>query len=403
MIQEGIPRRAWVVVACAWLLCFAMFGRILSLPPIAHMVMDELSLTHGKVGLIFSLPLAILAATAILSGLLGDRIGSRKAAGLGSIIMTAGSFVTGTATDFFDLFVYTCIFGSGFSIVFTNLPKLMGIWFPKEKVGLATGLYGTGLAVGAAIALGITLPLVFPITNTFRGTFYIWSLPALVAMIIWWLVVKDPPASSRSTQGQRASEKKIHLILKNRSLWMVDLGFFCLLMMFYTWSAWTPKIMVLKGASPDQASLMISWMQWVSIPFMFLMPWAAHRVGLTKPFLWGSGFMAALVALIAIYMTVPMGWVIMTLLGIAMASFPLLLALPVQLVPEESAATASGMVLSIGNVGSLVGPWLAGYILDVTGTLDLALVVLVGVGIAMAVFAFMLPETGSRIRGDVVD
>ena len=76
----------------------------------------------------------------------------------------------------------------------------------------------------------------------------------------------------------------------------------------------------------------------------------------------------------------------------------MILALPVELVPEESVGKASGMVLSIGYIGGLVGPWLAGYIVDVTGTLDLALVVLIGTAIVWTVVAFSIPETGSRTR-----
>ena len=400
MLQEGLPRRAWAVMGCTWLIAFAMFGRILCLPPFAHIVKETLFLTHGKIGLIFSLPPAILAATAILSGLLGDRIGPRIAAGIGAIIMTAGSFATGTATNFLSLFVFTCIFGIGFSMVYTSLPKLMAVWFSKEKAGLATGVYVTGIGVGAAVALGITLPVVFPITNSFRGTLFIWSLPVLVSTILWWIVVKDPPASSSSVESRQIGErgKGSYVVWGNKSLWLVALYFFCLALQFYTWVGWTPKLMMLKGATPELAALMISWMQWISIPFMFLMPWAAHRVGLTKPFLWVSAVVAALLSFIAIYMPLPLGWFVMAVLGITQGTLPMLLALPVELVPEESAATATGMVLSIGFSGGLAGPWLAGHILDATGSLDLALVVLTGAAIAMAIFAFLLPETGSRAR-----
>jgi len=54
------------------------------------------------------------------------------------------------------------------------------------------------------------------------------------------------------------------------------------------------------------------------------------------------------------------------------------------------------MMLSIGYIGALVGPWLAGHIMDVTGVLDAALVVLIGAAVAWACLAFIIPETGSR-------
>lgn len=88
------------------------------------------------------------------------------------------------------------------------------------------------------------------------------------------------------------------------------------------------------------------------------------------------------------------------MVGLAVnGTFPMMLWLPLEMVPKESVGTASGLVLSFGYTGGLVGPLLAGYIMDVTGALHLTFVVLGGVGIGWALIAFLLPETGYRARG----
>jgi CP family cyanate transporter-like MFS transporter len=375
-----------------------MFSRMLCLPPIAGIVKDTLALSHSRMGLIFPIPVALLAATAIPSGILGDRIGPRKAAGIGAIVMAVGSFATGTATGFWSLFGYYCVFGLGFSMAFTSLPKLMGLWFPPDKVSMVTGIYGTGFAIGAAVALGITVSYVFPLTGSFRGTFYIWSLPVTFAAVLWWVVVKEHP-SSRATP--RSGEEEIERapsygVWKNRNLWFLAFVMFFQNMHFYTWTGWTPQLMMLKGASPHSAALMISLMTWVSIPFIFLIPWASHKLGLVKPFICISALGLAFASWVAIYIPVPWGWPLMVFIGILLPIFPLLLSLPVALVPKEWVGTASGMTLSIGYLGALVGPWLAGYLLDVAGNLNPALFVLIIAGFAFAGFGLLLPETGSR-------
>lgn len=78
---EDKLRASWAILVYVWLLGFAMFARILCLPPIAHILKEELSLSHGQVGLIYALPLGILAAISVPSGLLADRIGIRKVGG----------------------------------------------------------------------------------------------------------------------------------------------------------------------------------------------------------------------------------------------------------------------------------------------------------------------------------
>lgn len=400
-MQENKPQSAWAILGCAWLLGFAMFARVLCFPPIAHIIKEELILSHEQLGLVFSVPVAVLAALAIPSGLVADRIGIRKAAGTGAAIMALGSLATGTSTNYMTLLAFTALFGVGLSLVYPSLPKLVGAYFPQEKAGLATAIYVTGIVIGAALALALTLPVVFPITSTFQGTFYIWSFPAVAAAILWWIVVKEPSLSHSGLQSEQIGKRnrRSHPVWKNRSLWLVALAFFCLNVHFYTWSGWTPALMMLKGASADLAALITSIMLWVSVPIILLMPWASYKIGLRKPFIWAPVSILVLASWSAMYIPVSLGWGLMVVVGITLnTTFPIILSLPVEMMPRESVGTASGFVLSIGYTGGLVGPWLAGYVMDATGTLDLALVVLVGVAIAWACIGFMLPETGPKAR-----
>ncbi len=398
---EDKLRASWAILVYVWLLGFAMFARILCLPPIAHILKEELSLSHGQVGLIYALPLGILAAISVPSGLLADRIGIRKAAGMGAVIMAVGSLLTGKATSFMTLVAPTALFGVGFSLVYPNLPKLVSLWFSQERAGVATGIYVTGIGTGASLALTITLPVIVPITHTFGGTFYIWSLPAVAAAILWWIVVKPPTPSEDGLKNQQGGVRHVssHGVWKNMGLWLVVLCFFCNTFHFYTWTGWTPKLMMLKGASATSAALMTSVIQWVSIPTIFLVPWASSKLGLRKPFIWASAIVLALASWSAMYIPVSFGWALMVIVGLAVnGTFPMMLWLPLEMVPKESVGTASGLVLSFGYTGGIMGPLLAGYIMDVTGALHLTLIILGGVGIGWALIAFRLPETGSRAR-----
>lgn len=157
--------------------------------------------------------------------------------------------------------------------------------------------------------------------------------------------------------------------------------------------------MMIKGAPPDLAALIASVRSWASLPIIFLMPWASYKVGLRRPFIWGSSLILAFASWIAIYVSVPLGWPLMVIVGVTVGgTFSMILALPVEMMPKKAVGMASGMVLSIGYIGGFVGPWLAGGLLDATGTLDLALVVLMGTAIAWTCITFLIPETGSRAK-----
>jgi CP family cyanate transporter-like MFS transporter len=364
-----------------------------------HLIRDEFHVTHEAVGILFSLPMIMLVALAIPGGLLADRIGSRKAVAIGAVVMALGSMLRGVATGFGSLFAFTVMYGVGYSIIYPNLPKLVSVWFPREKAGLATSVYATGITIGAALPLAVTLPLIFPLFHTVQGTFFVWGLPGALGAAVWLIVARDPPGPINGSQpaGRVTAPHPSHSLWRNKNIWLIALLLFLNNVHFYTWSAWTPSLLMMKGATPQLAGLIASSRGWASLPAMFLMPWFSYKVGLRKPFMWGSALLLAVASWAALSLPVPWGWPLMATVGITVGgTFSMILALPLEMLPKESVGAASGMVLSVGYIGGIAGPWLTGRILDSTGSLDAALVVLIATALIWVVIAFLIPETGTR-------
>lgn len=365
-----------------------------------HILKAELLITHAQTSLLYSIPILMIGAVAIPAGVIADRIGVRKAAGIGAIMIAVGSILRGTATDFSTLLAFTFIYGVGLGWTWPNLPKLVSTWVPREKAGMATGIYSAAMHVGLALALAITIPLVFPITNTFQGVFFIWSIPPIVAAILWWVLVKEPPRSSIHGEPVSRDNTPLRRVLRNKSLRLAAILFLLEAFFFYTWIGWAPALMMLKGATPDLAGLITSITIWVGIPTVLFVPQLAYKLGLRKPFLWVPSIVLALATWGAMHITLAMSWPLMALVGVAdFTRYVIILALPIELMSPEEVGTASGLMLSVGSVGGIIGPLIGGHILDLTGSLDLSLLVLVGVSIATVGIAFRLPETGPKARG----
>lgn len=395
--STGIP---WTVLSCASLMAFAMWAPVFCVPPMEHILKEELLLTHAQTSLLFTTPILMLVIVAIPAGLIADRIGVRKAAGIGAIIIVVGTILRGTATSASSLLAFTSIYGIGFGLLYPNLPKLVSAWVPKEKAVVATGIFTAGIMTGAALALAITMPLIFPITNTFQGVFFIWSIPPIAAAILWWTLVREPPRNNLYSEPATRYKTLFLKVLRNKNLWLVAIILLLNEFFFLSWIGWAPALMMLKGATIDLAGLVTSIVLWISIPTVFLMPRFAYKMGLRKPFLWLPSIIGAIVAWGAIHIDLSMSWLPMALVGIIDSTrLVIILSLPVELMPEEEVGTASGLVLSIGYSGGIIGPLIGGRILDLTGSLDLSLLVLSGVSIAMAVIAFILPETGTKAKG----
>lgn len=400
-VKSG-THRPLIMLAVAWIMAFAMMAPIYCVPPMEHVLSQMLLLTHTQTILLYTAPLIMVAAVAIPAGRIADNIGIRKAAGIGAIIIVAGTLLRATAGSASSVLAFTFVYGVGLGWVFPNLPKLVSAWIPREKAGMAIGILATGILTGTALPLAITMPLVFPVTNTFQGVFLIWAIPTIVAAILWWRLVKDPLLSPDETVTRKTVTRtniSFATVLRNKHLWLVAVLFLLHDFYFGTWVAWTPTLMILKGATPELSGLIASLTIWVGIPTVFFMPRLAYKLGVRKPFLWAPGIALAVTAWVALEVNLPMSWLLMAVVGFALETrFVTIIALPVEIMPKEEVGAASGLVLSIGFIGGIIGSLAGGRILDFAGNLDMALLLLIGVSIAATIIALKLPETGPQSK-----
>src|SRR5699024_10304356 len=54
-----------------------------------------------------------------------------------------------------------------------------------HRAGLMMGLYSTALFVGAALASGLTAPLVTALDGKWQAALALWAVPALLALLVW--------------------------------------------------------------------------------------------------------------------------------------------------------------------------------------------------------------------------
>jgi CP family cyanate transporter-like MFS transporter len=397
MQKEASHFIPWPIIDSAILLAFAMFIPEFSIPPMEHIIRAELGFTYAQTSLFYTAPILMTAIVAIPAGFATDRIGIRKSAGIGAILLASGSILRSTTSDPSSLLAFTFLYGFGLGWALPSLPKLVSGWAHREKATVATGIYSVGLYVGPALALAITMPVVFPITNTIQGTFLIWSIPTVVAAAAWWILVRDPPPNNDASDHISSSKAIFYSIMKNKGLWLLAVFNFLYFFFYFNWTGWAPALLMQKGATADLAGLITSITIWVGIPAVFLIPRLFQRIGLRKPFLWLPAIILALASLGALYTDLSLSWPLMALVGIAdCAMLITMLTLPMELTSHQEVGAASGLVLSIGHIGGVIGPLVGGRILDITGKLDLSLIVLIGVTAAAAIIASRLPETGPR-------
>jgi CP family cyanate transporter-like MFS transporter len=375
-----------------------MWAPMFCIPPMEHILKEELLLTHTQTSFLFAIPNLMIIAVAIPAGIVADRIGVQKATGIGITLIAVGAMLRGMTDSPVSLQGYTFVYGVGVGWLFPNLPKLVGLLLPREKLEVGTAVYSVGMYIGTALPLAITMSVVFPTVESFRAVFLVWSIPAVIGTILWWALSRKTSVLIEDDKPGEVSKGNFIQLLMNRNLLLVASLLSIHQFFFNNWSGWAPALLLSRGATAELAGLISSITLWVGIPTGILMPRLFQKLKSKKSVLWISSLTTALVAAGALGMNLALSWVIMVLAGVAITSrFIILMTLPVEFVSAEEVGAASGLMLSIGYVGGIVGPLIGGYTFDLTGGLDLMLFTLVGVSVAAIIISLKLRETRQKI------
>jgi MFS transporter, CP family, cyanate transporter len=389
----------WDLLAIAVVLIFSIWAPLFAIPPMETSLSQSLSISHFQAGLLFSGPVIMLAISAIPAGIIADKIGYKRTIGIGAILALIGVALRGTAAGYSGLLVYSLIFGLGLGCAFANMPKMARSLSPSGQTILTMGIInGGGVMAGAGVALAATIPWIYPLTNSYSGVFYIWSIPLLVATILWWTLVPEPPRTGTIIDSEKAPSLKLRQLFGNKVLWLLACLLFLHNFVFYTWSGWIPTYLMAKGASATSSGLTTSVMLWVSIPTVILVPLFVSRTRFPRQlFVLIPSFVYICLSAGILFAPVFSILFIMAVSGfVNVLRFNTLLTLPVEFVPAERAGVASGLVVAFGYVGAVIGPLISGRILDVTASFTAIFSILAIVSLVSAGLAFLIPKTRDR-------
>jgi CP family cyanate transporter-like MFS transporter len=379
----------------AWLLAFSIMAPIYCIPPIENVISNQLMLSHTQTIFLYSAPLLMVTVLGIPGGILTDNIGIKKTVGLGIILVVLGSLLRGFFSDANYILAFTFLYGAGIGLVFPNLQKIVSASVARERAGMATGIFATGILTATALPLAITASVVLPMTKSIGGVFIVWSMPAIVSAVLWWTVIRVPQETSQAAVSTGVSPSSS--VFRNINVWLAAILFFLHDFFFGTWAAWMPTLLQMKAATPQLAGIMSSLTVWAGIPTVFFIPRLSYKLGVRKHFLWVTSIATAILAFAAIDVSLGMSWALMAVAGVVLeARFVTIMALPVELVSYRDVGRASGLLLSIGFLGGVIGSLFSGSLLDRFGHLNSMLLTLTCLSIGAAVIAFKLPETGHK-------
>lgn len=353
---------------------------ITSVGPLIGIISDDLSLSGGQAGLITTIPLMAFAVISPIAPKLANKWSIEKTIFGALVVLIIGMLIRAIPNLAF-LFLGTTLLGSAIAICNVLIPGLVKKEFPKAS-GLVTGIYSVSMNLTGAIASGISIPIVQKVGLDWNVALGMWSVLAIAAFFSWL------PQLKRSDKGlPEIVNEEVVSIWTSKLAWSVTLFMGIQSFIFYVLVAWMPEMLVDKGLSTIQAGGMLSLLQITLLPVTFIIPIIAEKRENQLPYVWLAFLLFFFGILGLMFGNILL--ITLSIVGIGIAggiAFSLsMLFFNLRTTSTKQAAELSGMAQSIGYLLAATGPFLFGFLHDMTQTWRLSLIVLLGLTIVLLV------------------
>lgn len=373
------------MLALLWLIYFS-FGLVARSPsPMVTPIIRDLNMTYGQMGFVLGSWQMTYILVAVMAGLIMDRWGIRKSIFAGALIIGLSALLRAFSVGFGSLLVFIALFGIGGPMVSIGCPKAIALWFKGKERNTAVGIYTTGPWIGGMTSLAATNSVVMPVVgHSWRLTFAFYAAVTLVFAMLWWVMARE--AEDRTEAGQSGALAVLKVLIGIGNVRIILLSGLFAFAVMHGYAAWLPKILENSGMTPVSAGYM------AAVPYLTTIP-----AVLIFPRLVSERIRGRIIALFGLLSGVAILWVSapdlpvyfgLLLFGATSAvMFPLLV---IELMETPAVGTrylgsATGVFFCVAEIGGFLGPFVVGFLVDLTGDFLFGSAFLAGLGLAIGV------------------
>ena len=376
-------------------LMFAWF----SLPAFLPAVIEDLGISSTAAGALAGAVPLTYVPVALVSGLVIDRVGSRRSIGLGLLGAGVAHALRGVAPGFPSMLAFTLLFGVCATGITFGLPKLVSELFPADRTGGLSSVYVIGSYLGTASAFAVGRPILGEALG-WRDTFLVGGAFA-AGVAVLWLVAARLADDARFDGGdarefsRSALLEDVRAVVASRPMRLLVVVGTMYLTLAHGLQGWLTTFLEASGFEPETAARTTSLLAVGQIAGAMVIPALADRWDRRRGAVVLSGVLclSVLGLLESRSLLVTVGVVVAVGVGIGGVS-PLVRALPTRFdgVGPRLAATAVGLVFAVGEIGGFLGPFLVGALEDATGSFVPGVVMFGGTGVVIALAGLGLAE-----------
>jgi MFS family permease len=396
------PPRAVVGAGVVTLLAVALFINYVdrgNLATAAPLMKDELGLSAGQIGLLFSAFYWTYIPGQLLAGWLAERINAYRTLAFGLALWSLATAATGLDSGFAILLALRFLLGVGESAIFPCSSKLIAQHLPAHRLGVANGAMATGLALGPAF--GTFFGGLLMAQYGWRASFVLFGAISLLWLVPWWSATRDARVRAGETFDDPAPG--FLAILRRREIWGASIGHFCGNYAFYFVIWWLPLYLVkARGFSVPQMAVLGGLIYLVYAASCQATGWltelwtqsgaSANRVRKTFIVMSGSGAAAAMLGCAFGDATVCVASLFAAGVFFGFGT-PNIYAIAQILAGPRAAGNWVGVQNCLGNISGVVCPLVTGYVVERTGEFFWAFAIACGVTlVGIIAWGVMIPK-----------
>ena len=376
-MDEPDSLKGWVAVGCAFVSMFICFGVVYSFGAFFDPMSSEFNTSSSATSAVFSITTFIFFTGGIISGMAADRFGPRPVLIFGGLAMGIGLYLTSLVHSLWVGYItYGLGVGIGVACGYVPMLAVVGAWFERRRTA-ALGVAVTGVGLGTLVVA----PLAAALINHYgwRQTYVIFGIGSAVGLFLCGCLTPRPPASAGQQSGMRLRE-----LVNVPGFWHMYFSCFFITLALFVPFVFLASYARAQGVEEVAAASLVGIIGGASI---------AGRLGfgalgdkISRVHLYQSTFIiVALSFLIWLFashsFTLLLVYAVM--LGSGYGGFIVLSpAVAVEIFGRVGLGTILGATYTAAGIGGLLGPTLAGYLIDKTGSFSAAV-------IAAMVFAFI--------------
>lgn len=400
----------FIVVAAALLIMLLAYGIRLSFGVFFKPMATEFGWARALTSGAFTLSMIMQGVWGIFMGKLNDRFGPRFIMTLCCFCLGLGFVLMSQIGHVWQLYLfYGVIIGVGMSGVWVPQMSSIARWFVRRR-SLMTGIVIAGTGISQLIAPPVVSRLID--AYDWRLSFVILGGVVLIAVVLSAQFLRRDPAqmgqrpygeNERTRQELKSETKALSFreAICTAQFWIAFMILFC-----YAFGAFSILVHIVPhaiglGVSSVSAANILAVMGGIGILGNYVLGGIGDRIGNRQVFIIGYIMMTA-----SLFWLVPAREVLMLYLSMVILGFSFggMAAVESPLVAKLFGLSSHGLIYGVIHVGftigAALGPFLMGYIFDVTGSYYMAFLVCSAITVVGLIFALILrpaKRLGSRI------